>query len=78
MRTLRWGLLAAGRCISSQGDAWQVTRVIPPAALTGQAAGLAATLAVQRDTTPDRLDARDVQAELAAKNIPLHIQAVGL
>lgn len=72
------GLLAAGRCISSEGDAWQVTRVIPPAALTGQVAGLAATLAVQRDTTPGRLDARDVQAELAAKNIPLHMRDVGL
>src|SRR5207342_1077590 len=30
------GLLAAGRCISADGDAWEVTRVIPAAALTGQ------------------------------------------
>ncbi|MBM4081336.1 MAG: FAD-dependent oxidoreductase, partial [Planctomycetes bacterium] len=36
------GLLVVGRCISSEGDAWEVTRVIPPAAHTGQAAGIAA------------------------------------
>ena len=31
------GLLAAGRCTGARGDAWEVTRVIPVAALTGQA-----------------------------------------
>jgi len=67
------GLLAAGRCISSEGDAWEVTRVIPPAALTGQAAGAAATLAVQNDTTPDRLDPADVQHCLRKRGILLHI-----
>lgn len=72
------GLLAAGRCISSEGDAWQVTRVIPPAALTGQVAGLAAALAARRDTTPDALDPRDVQRELRRKGIPLHLGHVGL
>ena len=35
-------MLAAGRMISSDGWAWDVTRVIPVCALTGQAAGLAA------------------------------------
>ena len=50
------GLLVAGRCISSEGDAWEVTRVIPPAALTGQVAGLAAGLAIAAadDPGPDR------------------------
>lgn len=72
------GLLAAGRCISAEGDAWQVTRVIPPAALTGQVAGLAAALAAQRNTSPHALDPRDVQAALRARNIPLHLGDVGL
>jgi len=72
------GLLTAGRCISSEGDAWQVTRVIPPAAHTGQVAGLAATLALRHDTTPDQLDAHDVQTELATRKIPLHMSDVGL
>ena len=69
------GLLVAGRCISSEGDAWEVTRVIPPAALTGQVAGLAAGLAIQRGTTPDQIAASALQAELARLDIPFHISA---
>jgi hypothetical protein len=67
------GLLVAGRCISSEGDAWEVTRVIPPAALTGQVTGIAARLAISGETTPDVLDVRDVQRELARYHIPFHI-----
>lgn len=37
-------LFAAGRCISSTGDAWDVTRVIPTCGATGQAAGAAAAM----------------------------------
>ena len=37
-------LFAAGRCISSIGDAWEITRCIPCACLTGEAAGCAAAL----------------------------------
>jgi 2-polyprenyl-6-methoxyphenol hydroxylase-like FAD-dependent oxidoreductase len=70
------GLLVAGRCIASEHDAWEVTRVIPGCALTGQVAGIAARLAAQRDTTPDQLDARDVQRELAQQRIPFHINDV--
>jgi len=71
------GLLAAGRCISSEGDAWEVTRVIPAAALTGQAAGAAATLAVEKKTTPDRLDPADLQRRLRDRGILLHIDEIG-
>ncbi len=70
------GLLVAGRCISSEGDAWEVTRVIPPAALTGQVAGVAARLAISGDTTPDAVDVCDVQRELGQYNIPLHVADV--
>ena len=76
-RTVK-GLLAAGRCISAEGDAWQVMRVIPPAALTGQVAGIAAALAARRDTTPDALDVEDIQRELAHRGIPCHHRDVGL
>ena len=42
-------LLAAGRIISSpQGDGWEVARVIPTCALTGEAAGKAAAICVNR------------------------------
>ena len=70
------GLLVAGRCIASSGDAWEVTRVIPAAALSGQVAGMAAALAVGRATTPDRLSAGDLQAELDRKEIPYHLGQV--
>ena len=70
------GLLVAGRCISSERDAWEATRVIPPAALTGQVAGLAAALAIQRGTTPDRLAAEDVQRALAAEGLPYHLHDI--
>jgi len=72
------GLLAVGRCASAEGDAWQVMRVIPPAAHTGQVAGVAAALAVAHETTPDALDVADVQRELRTRGIPLHLDEVGL
>jgi hypothetical protein len=37
-------LIAAGRIISASGEGWEVTRVIPVCALTGQAAGIAAAM----------------------------------
>ena len=41
-------ILAAGRVVSApQGDGWEVARVIPNCALTGEAAGNAAALAVK-------------------------------
>jgi len=69
-------LLVAGRCISSETDAWEATRVIPPAALTGQVCGIAARLALARKTTPDRLSAADVQAELRRLHIPYHLSDI--
>ena len=40
-------LIAAGRCISTTGDNWDVMRVIPPCAVTGEAAGAAAAMLAQ-------------------------------
>lgn len=70
------GLLVAGRCIASEGDAWEVTRVIPAAALTGQAAGLAACLAVKQNTQPDQLPVEQIQQALQYKSIPIHLEEV--
>jgi len=67
------GLLVVGRCSSAEGYAWQVTRLIPAAALTGQVAGLAAAMAVRGDTTPGNLDAGDVQRAAEAAGIALHV-----
>ncbi|MDD3154246.1 MAG: FAD-dependent oxidoreductase [Victivallaceae bacterium] len=71
-------LLFAGRCISAIGDAWEVMRVIPSAAVTGQACGLAAALAIRNRTEIRRLDVAAVQKELRGMHIPIHLDEVGL
>ena len=49
------GLLAAGRCIGASGYAWEIFRVIPAAALTGEAAGTAAALCAEHGLLPKDL-----------------------
>ena len=49
------GLLAAGRCIGASGYAWEIFRVIPAAALTGEAAGIAAALCAENNVLPRKL-----------------------
>lgn len=72
------GLLAAGRCMAAGEDAWDVMRVIPVAAVTGQAAGTAAALAIDDGVTPDMIDTARLQQRLRAKGIPCHLNEVGL
>lgn len=61
-------LLAAGRIISTDDAAWNVTRVIPPCAVTGEAAGTAAALTL--DVT--KLDISRLQARLKKQKVLLH------
>jgi len=65
-------LLAAGRIIASADDAWEVTRVIPPAALTGQAAGTAAALSVKYGKSTSELDVSHLQNVLEANGVIIH------
>ncbi len=58
------GLLAAGRCIGASGYAWEIFRVIPAAALTGEAAGIAAALCVRNDFAP-----KDLPYDLLKKHL---------
>lgn len=58
-------LWAAGRCISVQDDLWDATRVIPAAAVTGEAAGIAAAAG-----------ASAVQPTLQKRGVPLHISEI--
>ncbi len=67
------GALAAGRCINSSGDAWEVFRVIPAAAMTGEAAGTAAAMACSRGIDPADLPVADLQKELVNNGCILHI-----
>lgn len=65
-------LLAAGRMISSSGWAWDVTRVIPVCALTGQAAGVAAALALRAGADVEQVSVPALQAELRRQGVLLH------
>ena len=55
-------LLAAGRDISVTDTMWDITRVIPPCAVTGEAAGTAAALACAACDTPVDFPTLDVSA----------------
>lgn len=57
-------LFAAGRIISATGDGWEITRVIPVAAMTGQAAGTAAALCARDGKSADTLEVSLLQQTL--------------
>lgn len=61
-------LICAGRIISTSQEVWNVTRVIPPSAVTGQAAGTAAALF----ESFSRADIQRLQEALRAQNVKLH------
>lgn len=67
-------LLAAGRNISSEGDTWEVTRVIPPAAMTGQAAALAALMIAESGKAAKDLEVKKLQDMLEEDGIILHYE----
>jgi hypothetical protein len=63
-------LITAGRCISADGPAWDVTRVIPTCAVTGEAAGTAAALAARAlDGRFSRLDVGALQGCLRRQGV---------
>ncbi|MDR0858561.1 MAG: FAD-dependent oxidoreductase [Oscillospiraceae bacterium] len=61
-------LLAAGRCISVSDELWDVTRVIPPCAVTGEAAGTAAAMT----NSFAALDITKLQTKLQSNGVKLH------
>lgn len=61
-------ILAAGRCISVSDTMWDLTRVIPACAVTGEAAGLAA--AMYSDFRRIRIP--EIQSVLRARGVALH------
>lgn len=63
------GLLLAGRCISGTHMAHSNYRAMPICMNMGQAAGIAAALAAQRDVKPRDLDVADIQAVLKKNGI---------
>ena len=65
-------LITAGRTASAEGYAWDIVRVIPPAILSGQAAGSAAVLAIDSGRGIDHLDVSVLQDMLSAQNVRIH------
>lgn len=68
-----WGrdvknLITAGRDISVTDDMWDITRVIPPCAVTGQAAGTAAAMC----SCFAELDVQKLQERLVSQGVKLH------
>ncbi|MBE7037578.1 MAG: FAD-dependent oxidoreductase [Ruminococcaceae bacterium] len=61
-------LLTAGRCISVKDDLWDLTRVIPVCAVTGEAAGTAAAMSDDMTT----LDVKLLQKKLVENGVVLH------
>ena len=57
-------LLVAGRCVSADAMVHGSIRVMPGCFITGQAAGMAAAMAGQRDLSVHRLDVKDLQRRL--------------
>jgi len=66
-------VITAGRIIASNGDAWELTRCIPQAALTGEAAGRAAALAIRNDCAIQQVDVPTLQKKIVDNGGFLHI-----
>lgn len=61
-------LLAAGRCISATHEAQSSLRTMPTCACMGQAAGIAAALAVQGGVSADQVDVKKLKKILQDNN----------
>lgn len=59
-------VLVAGRCVSTDRSMQASIRVMPGCYITGQAAGVAAAMAVQADTDTRGIDVTQLQAKLKA------------
>jgi len=65
-------LLTAGRCVAGEGYAWDVLRVIPPAIISGQAAGEAAALAIESGRKIYEIDISELQTRLEKADVLIH------
>ena len=65
-------VITAGRSADGTGYGWDLLRVIPPAILTGQAAGEAASLALKSKTAVASVDICTLQRKLEKENVMVH------
>lgn len=65
-------IITAGRSADGTGYGWDLLRVIPPAILTGQAAGEAACLALKTGVGAASVDIRSLQNILEKNDVMIH------
>lgn len=65
-------IITAGRCAAADGYAWDVLRVIPPAIITGQAAGNACAMAIDSGSAIYEIDVEKLRAKLEEQNVMTH------
>lgn len=65
-------LITAGRSVAGDKYAWDVVRVIPPAIISGQAAGAAASLAIDTNEPIYNIDIKKLQNMQADANVMIH------
>jgi len=62
-------MIAAGRIISTNDEGWEITRVIPVCAVTGQAAGTAAAIAVRENSKISEIKYKSLKQLLSENNV---------
>lgn len=72
VRTGWANIITAGRSAAGDGYAWDVLRVIPPAIISGQAAGIACAQALDAGVPIWGVDIRELQRELERENVVIH------
>jgi len=65
-------VITAGRTASAHGEAWEVLRVIPPAIITGQAAGMAVAQAIDKGCAIGQVSVAQLQKDLEQENVMIH------
>lgn len=65
-------LITVGRTTSGEGYGWDLLRVIPPAIITGQAAGVAAYLSLSEKCGIDKVNVPSLQKILEEQNVMIH------
>ena len=65
-------VITAGRSFSASGDAWVLGKIIPTCAVTGEAAGIAAALAIKKNCRLVDIDVTELQNEIIKANGIIH------
>ena len=65
-------IITAGRSAAGKGYGWDVLRVIPPAIITGQAAGTACALAIDSGKDICKVDIERLQELLSEQDVDIH------